>query len=532
MDKTEIRYWKKEKETLDIDRLGKRPRKFVATLRICSIFGIFVVLLSTSVSVCGGEGGIGSPEMDITLQNQRIMCWGRSFTTRPGAEKGATYPDHLGRLLNREVGQRLSDLAIRGDFGVTSKFDEDKYGIIIYQFRNGDFKSDVPWITTEGDLRNIIHRLQETGAVVAIFDSFPVWEVDGNLTALHYLCYTGTSQEMNNQDFERVSAGNETRIKKYYEMWGETLVSEIADEEGAYFIPAYETWDCLDLCGGTGACCDLPYQTHDAPGGSYSWHPGGASLTHIHPDLLARDGLHLNGMGDGVFAERIARYLVDWGLGEYAVSYEEMAQNLPSLYSEVETNMVFIEGEGFSLEEHRKMFEIAKFLGQNGYTYTAKWIMEEKLLPSIPNSTRWEEIVGMVTQANTTIKDAGKAGVDERIVEGLQGCISSAMTSLDELDLNETVAFLQSILDTQTWHNISSMFPVAEEIIKELEDAGDRKALKAKADYDRAKKAFEECDHELAQDYLKMILVIPEPFFACVLTFLFLSIIYTRSGSR
>jgi hypothetical protein len=477
-----------------------------------------MLLLFSCLFVVAPGAALG--ESSPILPNDRILCWGRSFTVGVGAGEDGAYPDHLGRLLGREMEYLLSSLAISGDRGVVDKLNEDKYGIVIYQFRWGDYQMGVPWNTTERDLRTMIRSLQESGAVVVIFEAFPVWDVDGQLTALHYMCFTGTSQEMNNPNYVKVSVGNETRIEKYYEMWGETVVSEIAAEEGAYFIPAYETWDCLDLCSGVLSCCDLPFQTNDILS-DYGWHPSGATLTHIHGDLIARDGLHLNAMGNGVFAERVARYLVDWGLGEYKESCEEMAQDLPSLYSAAEERMESIEGLGVALDEPRRMFEMAESLEENGYVYTARWILEEKILPQLPDISMVEVIVAMMSEANATIADARQSGVDDGTIESLEGCLGRAETALGELDLDGTEDFLQSILDTPTWQNISTKFPLAQDVIRRLEEAGDRKALVAKADYDRAVKAFGECDHELALSYLEKILI-PEAgcnWFAALLLF-------------
>lgn len=469
--------------------------------------------------IVASEPGIGLGEANLTLQNQKIMCWGRSFTISGGGVEGGAYPDHLGRVLGRETERLLTGQTIGSSLGVVGDFN-DEYGIIIYQFSFMDFRSGVPWDTTERHLRNMIRDLEGTGAVVVIFEAFPVWEVEGELTALHYLCFTGTSEELRNPDFMKVTVGNETRIEKYYEMWGETLVSEIAMDEGAYFIPAYETWDCLDLCSGMFSCCDLPFQTKDIDPG-YSWHPSSASLTHIHDELDRGDHLHLNAVGNGVFAERVARYMVDWGLGEYAMSYEDMAQDLSSLYSVAEETMEFIEDMGIALHEPRKRYEIAKSLEENGYVYTARWVLEERLMPGLPDPVRLEDTLTMLSDANATIASVRKAGMDNQTITGLLGCLDSAESALYELDLNSTEMYLQQILNTTNWQNISTMFARAQEDIKALEEAGDRRAFVAKGDYDRAVKAFDECDHEIAIFYLEKI---PEAVYVCVFALLVLGL--------
>jgi len=481
--------------------------------------------LSGCMFILAPDTEAGSVESSPTLQNQRIMCWGGSTTLGVGAKPGGTYADHLGRLLGREVDYLLGDTE-SVDLGRIEMFSEDRYGIFIYQFRFEDFGCS--WGMRIRGMGQIIRNLQETGAVVVAFETMPIWNVSGQPTALHYLCYTGTRHEKNNPKIVKVNVGNETRIRKYYEMWGETVTSEIAAEEGAYFIPAYEDWDCLDLCSGVFSCCDLPFQTHDILGNSsYLYQLYGSKLTHIHPELMGALHHH-NAMGYGVLAERIARYLVDWGLGEYVMSYEEMAKDLPSLYSAAEERMESIEGFGFALDEPRRMFEIAESLEESGYVYTARWILEERIVNGLPEPSRLEDISAMVSEANATIAEAKRSGVDEGTIAGLETCLGSAETALNDLDLNGTEAFLERIMDAPKWQNISSMFVKAQETISELEEAGDRNAFIMKADYSRAVKAFGECDHELAVFYLKKI---PEAVCACVFA-LWLLGLFRRSMYR
>jgi hypothetical protein len=234
-------------------------------------------------------------------------------------------------------------------------------------------------------------------------------------------------------------------------------------------------------------------------------------------------------MGYGVVAERFARYLVDWGLGDYAKSYDEMTQEFPSLHSAAEERMESIEEFGIAVKESRGMFEIAESLEENGYIYTANWILEEKIVNGLPDPSRVGDIVAMMSEANDALDDIRKS-MDDMAIAGLECCLDSAETALDELDLNGSEAFLERILDTTTWQNISSKFVEAQVIIKELEEAGERQAFMAKGNYDRAVKAFGECDHELTVDYLEKILIIPESVCTCVATLWFSSLLTIYGG--
>ena len=173
---------------------GVRNRRSASIrILILGVFLILLALLSASAFAFSGEVGTVSLGSNSTLQNQRIFCWGGSTTDGSGAEKGERYPDHLGRLLGREVNYALGDTEA-ADLGAIGIFDGDPYGIVIYQFRFESF--EYPWDKRLGNIGSIIRELQETGAVVVAFETQPIWNLSGQPTALDYLCYTGSDQEL------------------------------------------------------------------------------------------------------------------------------------------------------------------------------------------------------------------------------------------------------------------------------------------------------------------------------------------------
>ena len=113
-------------------------------------------------------------------------------------------------------------------------------------------------------------------------------------------------------------------------------------------------------------------------------------------------------------------------------------------------------------------------------------------------------------------------GLKEALVlQSIQGSKVSALQRLGQLGAR----YLEQVLNTTNWQEISTMFPQAQKVVEELEEAGDRKAFLAKGDYDRAETAFQECDHDLARTYLEKVLAIPEPVITCVLTLSLLSLV-------
>jgi hypothetical protein len=366
-----------------------------------------------------------SPE-NLTLQNQKIFCWGRSYAMGVGVESSyETYPDHLGRLLGREVDHSLlswmgfmnSNRAVDD----VSYFDENKYGIVIMRTRFDG--TGVTWDVTENNLRSLVRRLKDTGAVVVMLETAPLWDLDGQLTSTADRCYVGTSAEMGvcGTYIICTSVDGETQTEKYYELWGDTVFKKMAEEEGAFFIPE-SVFDCIEE--GEDTC---------------------PPFTNIHTDLMSGEGAHPNDMGYGVLAERVAEYLVDWGLAEYAESYEEMSESLSTMMSATEAHFIAVEERGVNATELRDDFEydLVQYLAEKGFTYTAKRFCN-KLFTRLDGAlTGWAEMSELFDNASMHIDAAAQAGMD---TASMQNDYRYAEIAWNKLDSGVTRWWLDRIL--------------------------------------------------------------------------------------
>ena len=185
-----------------------------------------LALVVASLLVLGADSGDGSSNLSLKLQNQRIYCWGHGHEVGIGADPGESYPDHLSRLLGRKVDHPtiqgfVRPSGVNATLEAVPHFEEHKYGVIIIRgFKIHEM--DSPWDVVEDALREIIRRLQDTGAVVVLWER-PLWNVSGQLTTTHEACLTGTPAEMTHPDIVCTSVNNETQTAKYVEWWGETV---------------------------------------------------------------------------------------------------------------------------------------------------------------------------------------------------------------------------------------------------------------------------------------------------------------------
>jgi lysophospholipase L1-like esterase len=391
----------------------------------CVFVGFYVlVLLFVSLNVLADSG---DESLNLTLQNQRIMCWGVSGTVGTGADPGESYPEHLGRILGRET-ERLLNGMTADCLNQVNMFEEDKYGIIICQFGGWDVRQYVPLQEMEDNIRKTVQHLRATGAIVVLWDHVPLWDLDGQITTTKEKCSLSSSTH---PEIACSAIGDETQTAYYYKAWGNmTLFHRICEEEGALFIPHSAFHDCVD-----DSC---------------------PPNTRMHTDLLADDRFHLNSPGYGVFAERVAGYLVDWGLGDYAVDFEKLSLDLSTHLTEAEGKVKILEDRNHSLSaELSKRYEMVKLLQRKGYLYTA----------------------------NRTL-------------------------------VSEVLSKMDIVLDH--WDEVIAMFPKAEEAIKVLEQQGkNRDALFLKADYTKAETAWQKYEYDATKMYLQKIidkvLSIPEP---------------------
>ena len=173
----------------------------------------------------------------------------------------------------------------------------------------------------------------------------------------------------------------------------------------------------------------------------------GHVLTHksmMHDIRLMADERHLNALGLGVFAERVARSLVDWGLGEYADSYEEMSQELPAIFSSAEQAMKAVEDKGLDLAKMREKYDLAQPLEEGGFLYTAKWDLEEEIIAVLDRVlSEWDYVTESLNTLNATILKAREQGVDERLISPVEGYCLNAEKYWAKLDAENTMKMLE-----------------------------------------------------------------------------------------
>jgi hypothetical protein len=393
---------------------------------VTSCLGVLVMLLASPCVPCADPDDESSNlNLGLTLQNQRVYCWGHGHEVGLGADPGESYPDHLSRLLGRKVDHPTIPGFVRPS-GVDATleavpyFEEHKYGVIIIRgFKI--YEMDSPWDVVEDALREIIRRLQDTGAVVVLWER-PLWNVSGQLTTTHEACLTGTPAEMTHPDIVCTSVNNETQTAKYAERWGETVFCKIAKEEGAFFLPD-SLQDCLEE--GEETC---------------------PPLTNLHPDLECDEDNHPNSMGYGVLAERMAEYLVGWGLAEYAVDLDKLSRDLPTYLFETREIVKELEGRNLSLPTGlSKMYEMVEYVYGKGFLYTANRTLVSNVLPCVKSILEhWDEIQGMFTQASECIGTLEQEG-RTRDVTISKAYYDKALGTWGEYEYQATKNLLDSI---------------------------------------------------------------------------------------
>jgi len=383
----------------------------------CNLVGsllTILILFNGCAIVVMGDSADGSVEIP---KNEGIYCYGRGMEAGIGADIGETYPDHLGRLLGAAVGHSYAEFMRPATSSETleaiSYFDDHGYGAII--IRIGYDPDDTPWNSTESNLRSIIRGLQDTGAAVVFFESGPLWDLDGQLTTTDEECLKGTSQAMVHPYIVCDSINSETRTGRYIEIWGETVFSRMAREEGAFFL-SDSLLDCLE----------------EGPEGC-------PPLTALHPDLECDDNLHPNGMGYGVLAERIASYLVGWGLAEYAVDLERLSRDIPGSLVDTGKMIRVLEERGHPPPgDVQRSYEMAEYLFGKGFPYTANRTLEEKVLSVVlPVLGNWNEVQGMFSRASDCI-EALKGQGEERKVKIAAADYERAERSWEAYDYRAT----------------------------------------------------------------------------------------------
>jgi lysophospholipase L1-like esterase len=132
-----------------------------------SIFCVTVICI-IALAVCGCEAKI----RNANPSGATIVCFGDSITYGTGANEGEDYPSLLRELVRRDLinagvaGDTTRDALARLDTDVLAR---DPY-LVIVEFGGNDFLERLPKKETLANLKEIVSRIQESGAIVALCD--------------------------------------------------------------------------------------------------------------------------------------------------------------------------------------------------------------------------------------------------------------------------------------------------------------------------------------------------------------------------
>ncbi len=119
------------------------------------------------------------PETDYLRHGRQLICFGDSLTYGTGAPADMSYPAQLSRLLNRPVvnagvpGDTTAEALDRLQRDVLDR----SPGIVLLTLGGNDLKNRIPAETAFENLREIVGRLQDAGALVVVGGiSIPFWD--------------------------------------------------------------------------------------------------------------------------------------------------------------------------------------------------------------------------------------------------------------------------------------------------------------------------------------------------------------------
>lgn len=128
------------------------------------------LLLSGFLAFGCERGGGFSDVRNLQSRGENIICFGDSLTEGVGAGNGEDYPS----VLTRQLPYPVINAGRRGDTSADglSRLERDVLGqnprLVIVLFGGNDFLRRVPPSETKKNLEEIVRRIQERGAMVAL----------------------------------------------------------------------------------------------------------------------------------------------------------------------------------------------------------------------------------------------------------------------------------------------------------------------------------------------------------------------------
>ena len=132
-------------------------------IKLRSVFIVSLIILC----------GCAKPEIrNLDAKGANIVCFGDSITFGYGAHPGEDYPTALGKLVSSPV----INSGVDGDttFAALERLENDVLDkdprLVIVEFCGNDFLKKIPKEDTVKNLSQIIDRIQQKGAMVALVD--------------------------------------------------------------------------------------------------------------------------------------------------------------------------------------------------------------------------------------------------------------------------------------------------------------------------------------------------------------------------
>jgi len=134
--------------------------------RFQRVFGLLAIFLFLAM-------GCAKREIKNTdAKGKNIICFGDSITFGYGAGPGEDYPSALAKI----IGLPVINVGIDGDTSseALKRLDSDVISrnplLVLVEFGGNDFLRKVPLATTVDNIRAIVEKIQEKGAMVAVVD--------------------------------------------------------------------------------------------------------------------------------------------------------------------------------------------------------------------------------------------------------------------------------------------------------------------------------------------------------------------------
>ena len=127
----------------------------------------YLILILFCAIACGHKDPTNYPN-----SNTDIIAFGDSLTYGQGAGRSETYPAYLSEMIGREV----INLGVNGDtsaMGLARINQIKKYSpyMVLIEFSANDLFRKIPKGQTENNLREIVRKVQDMGAIAVLVDT-------------------------------------------------------------------------------------------------------------------------------------------------------------------------------------------------------------------------------------------------------------------------------------------------------------------------------------------------------------------------